>query len=622
MIKRNVRALFGVVLVSVMAAMLQGCDPVPRRTLSTEEKIADLHWVYSQFTENYAPLEYKAQRYSFDYAVLKAKYLAEAETTRSNEEFYTLMFRFVSEFKDAHTSASLTNSGLPNRARIAYLGFSGKRKGGELLVTDLLPTIGAKSSYPIKAGDRVSKIDGVALADVVRGEMVKYRDLGHAEANLTYHMNKIFTRVSTTNGLPSRADAVLTLVEGAGDSLKERVVTLPWVVKDVVEFEKDQDAATPKKKANDGLITVGGEKPFRLGFVGFNGELMSPGLQTELLRRGTERFRAWNTFRFVDNVAGWTSDLAFSGSELGSRASNDATSEAKKLSSVELLKKQRNVPDHAIFLAEAKTFPVYLTRESLKDKEGKGIAGASKLVATMWLHSFSPEEEEATVMKEVKQTLETLEAFGVEDLVIDLINNGGGSLVLGMQLAQALSPEKIAMSEIQYRLSDAWLDDFENMSTLGHSDAERELFRRVLGALDEDRAQGARLSRRFPSESLAPFQILPNGDLAKKLNVVLLVNEMCASMCDIFTAMLKDNGMATVVGTQTMGAGGNVVEHSQAPNSHLILRQTESLILRKDGSFIENNGILPDVAMAVNESVDQKYSPVLEKGIELLTTAK
>jgi C-terminal processing protease CtpA/Prc len=208
--------------------------------------------------------------------------------------------------------------------------------------------------------------------------------------------------------------------------------------------------------------------------------------------------------------------------------------------------------------------------------------------------------------------------MGVDDVVIDLINNGGGSLRLGMELAQALSNDKVVMSDMQYRLSDSWLDEFQDDSLNGPSDAERELSRRVYEIFKEDQTKGLRLSRAMSAETLMPFVLNPNKELERKFNIVLLTNEMCASMCDIFSAILKDNKMAKIVGAKTMGAGGNVVDHEQAPNSHLMVRQTESLMLRRDGTYIENNGIEPDVALDVTLSSNENYKAVKEKALDLL----
>lgn len=51
---------------------------------------------------------------------------------------------------------------------------------------------------------------------------------------------------------------------------------------------------------------------------------------------------------------------------------------------------------------------------------------------------------------------------------------------------------------------------------------------------------------------------------------------------------MQENNLAIVEGETTMGAGGNVTEHTydQAPNGHFTMRQTESLIVKKTAVFL------------------------------------
>jgi C-terminal processing protease CtpA/Prc len=167
-------------------------------------------------------------------------------------------------------------------------------------------------------------------------------------------------------------------------------------------------------------------------------------------------------------------------------------------------------------------------------------------------------------------------------------------------------------------VSDSWLDQFEQSSMQAASDSEREISRRVYEDLKSARMRGDRLTAVMSASVLAPFDFVPNDKVKTKFKVALLVNEMCASMCDIFSAMLQDNGMATVVGTTTMGAGGNVVGYNQAPNSHFDVRQTESLMVRKDGSYIENVGITPNVIVPVANFTGSKYKEVREAAVKAL----
>jgi C-terminal processing protease CtpA/Prc len=597
---------------------LFGCDPIPRRTLSAEEKVADLYWIYSQFGENYAPLEYKEKRYNFDFAKLKQDYVEKAKQTTTNDEFYDLMFQLVSEFKDAHTSAALTDSSLPDRAKVAFLGFSGIRDGDTLLVKKLLPTISDESAYPIKVGDVIKKIDGVALKDAVKAELVKFRDLGYEEANITYHMNKLFTRISTANGLPKTTDSIL-VVERDG---KDIDVTLPWVTKDLYQFQAEQAKATADKNKKSGgvgpeeehaenfLMVSGDQKStlFKFNFIGFDGRIEKPFDNMKKIMSGMTRKFA-DGFRFMDNFSEWAV------------VADEKDADAKEKSPLEKLAETRKVLKGAIYLSDAKTYPAYVAPVAVKDADGKET-GEKKLVGYISVDTFSPAGDSKEVLEQFTKTLLSMQDLGVKDLIIDTLNNGGGSLELGMMMAQKLSNKKIEMPKMQFRLSDTWLDQFQSESIEGASDAEKEYSRRLLADMSAQQKAGQRLSNPYSAEVLAPFAITANEDLEQSFNTVVLVNEMCASMCDIFAGIVQDNKMATIVGTRSMGAGGNVVNHNQAPNSHLDVRQTESLMIRKDKTYLENNGVTPDVVVDTFSGSKEKYETVLKKAIEVLTVKK
>jgi len=609
-------------LISVLAA----CDPVPRRTLSTDEKIADLYWIYSQYGENYAPLDYKQQTLKINFDQLKLDYVEAAKKTTTNDEFYDLMFKFVAEFHDAHNSASLTNSSLPDRAQVAFLGFSGIRNGDTLLVKKLLPTITKDSAYPIKEGDLITKIDGKLLKDVIKEELLPLRNLGNDEANITFHMNKLFTRVSTASVLPKNKDAVITLKRGE----TEFTYTLPWVMKDLYQFQADQAKATAKKdqatasptpstqtdepKTSDSnfmmLSDDFGSQTFKFNFIGFNGRINKPmATLTKVMDHLRKTFA--DGFRLVDDVAEW---------------SPVATTADTEKTPLEALKDQRSVMDKAVYLSDSKTYPAYIAPKAVVGADGKET-GETKLIGYIYIDSFDPDSGEETTLKEFKATLLAMQSMGVNDLVLDTINNGGGSLTLGMKMAQLLSNKKVEMPKMEMRLSDSWLDQFQTETLHPASDAEGEIARRVLAEMLSRKTEtlgdgkpAHRLSQAYSAEILAPFTFEPNTDLKKPFKIAVITNEMCASMCDIFAGILQDNNMATIIGTRTMGAGGNVVDYNQAPNSHLTLRQTESLIVRKDGSYLENHGVTPTIEIKVNESAKDKYAPVLNKALDFLVT--
>jgi C-terminal processing protease CtpA/Prc len=641
-------------------------QPVPSKVLTLAQKELDMKWIFSKFDENYAPLEYKLEKYHLNYDDLKAKYLASALATKNNEEFYHVMQRFVAEFKDAHTTTSLNDGGLPNRAKIAYLGFTGKRVGSSLVVTEILPTFKQEGShFPIHEGDEITAMDGRPLTDIIEKDSTLLHHLGQDESNLTFHMNRLFTRVSFSQIFPTEQNAVLTVKrpvevapakkrghkrkasedqdDHAEGAFEEVELTIPWVIRDIYEFRKDQKLAVLEgggseadldleddEGLSDGDDQESQAKALRrkmLGFFSLNdpktGLTSFLGLRTfsghapnfvrmaeSKINRGPRAFL--DSFYLSNQIEGWTTAVSL---DAGGEPMLD------RERPLESYKKLRTIPEDAKWItSEDAVYPTYVSAHP--------GGGKKKLIAYMYLDTFSPQAESDEVVEEVKQTLESLEFYGIHELIIDLINNGGGNLDLGMKLSQALSSKRVEMPAIQFRTSQSWIDQFESMSLKSGSDAEKELARRVFVQLSDEYKKGMRLSSPVSAGVLVPFELEPNNRLKSKFEMVLLVNEMCTSMCDIFAAILQDNRMARVVGSRTMGAGGNVETHYQAPHSHLELRQTESLILRRavkpNGSvvetqYVENNGVTPDYEMDVSATVMDKYRGVRETALEILT---
>ena len=511
------------------------------------------------------------------------------------------MNRFVAEFQDAHTSASLVASTLPGRTEIAYLGFNGVRSGDALEVTELLPTTSAASSFPISVGDRVTKLDGVPLRDIVLDEMVKYRSLGYDEANLTYHMNGIFTRTPLVAALPEKDNAVVTVERGGTES----DIVLPWVVKDLQTFIDDQTEALNANveatiagidakqflEAAAEIIESNDIGAFDVPIAGLPGH-------------------TWNYFKFVDNMPTLTSPSVVQKVRAHSLASKGATASVEDIRAH--LSSVRSIPSGAIILEESATFPAYIAKVPTKEANQP-----PRFYGYMLLDTFSPPSE-GQALSEVSDLLARFEDLGVEHLIIDTIDNGGGSLTFGLQLAKLLSRDPLDLPLIQFKTSETWIDQFETQSLSAPSDTEKELARRVHEDLVAARDAGDSISEPMPVDVLMPFQFLEGNADLPELKVVVLTNEMCVSMCDIFAGVLKDNDLATIIGKRTMGGGGNVVQHAQAPNSHLAVAQTESLILRSNGTPIENVGVKPDVEMEVHESAQSNYTPVRTKAVELL----
>ena len=446
------------VLVAMIALTLSACSDSPRRQLSSAERSADMAWIFSKFDHNYAPREYKEGLHSFDYEATKQEFLAEAQKDQTNEEFFRLVHRFVAKFKDAHTSAALKASALPGRARLAYLGFSGVRKGNEFVVTKLLPTI-KSANFPIKVGDKISALDGQPLLTLVNSEITPYADLGHTESNHTALMGSLFTKDLNQFPAPKEQDAVLTLNRGQ----RTDEVKLPWVIKDASIFGREQLEAIKAKsdvKEKDLEALIANYVPFvSTGVISYTKliDIFSKTPEDKILNRILDyntTLSYFDSFEYFSHFDVWTKIQAvkkFYGLAESDKATEDATleeSERKKAFVTKVPDRRLGFKNYSV--STATVFPAAVLIQSKTEKVGY-----------IKIDSFSVPLEDAAV-KEFKQTLQYFHDLGINKLVIDLLNNGGGSLSLGARLAQTLSPQKINMPTMLFKLNDNWIDSFEN----------------------------------------------------------------------------------------------------------------------------------------------------------------
>lgn len=109
-----------------------------------------------------------------------------------------------------------------------------------------------------------------------------------------------------------------------------------------------------------------------------------------------------------------------------------------------------------------------------------------------------------------------------------------------------------------------------------------------------------------------------SNEILTKKPFVLLVNKGSASASEILSGALKDNGRATLVGTQTFGKG-IVQEINRLPEGSGV-NITIQRYLTPNGNNIHKKGITPDVTVELTEEdIKNKNDAQLKKGIEILT---
>ncbi len=596
-------------------------DPSADHPLSEKDMKADLAWLFSIYRNNYAPLEYKEKMYGFTLDALERKYTAEVgrlirkngPSMDTNASFYQMLFRLNSTLRDAHTAGQISPAGVPGNAKVAYLGFSGQRLGDGVRVTSLMPTIDP-TTFPVKVGDVITEVDGMPVMKYIDKYLTPYRDLGDQLSNRTMHSMNLATRLNLNMPLPPKPNVLLKVTRNSVYPPQTVKVELPWIQRDLYDYNLQQQAAAPAQAQAQAMIVTdpATRQRMRLAVLDHRGKEIPadrlPGKKPPLQLYQTYKFESPSAIAFLPVQAG----PAIPGLPGGAPA----------LQGMDKLRLERFVPANAIPIPTAQTYPAYIYSVDVTDKNGKVVG--KKRVGYIRIDTFEPggsvslPGQDDAVVSEVKATLDAFKANGVTSVVVDTIDNPGGSVALAARIAQLFSTKKLVMPGVRFGLNDSWLMQIQQLSLTG-SDNVRELNARLYNSLRSEKNAGQRISSVHSMEEMLPYGTLDPSTGQKFGRVVILQSEMNASCGDLFPAIMKDNGLAVTAGTKTMGAGGNVNEHSndQAPNSHFRVAQTESLTIRRNGpdgtlgSYIENVGVEADVPLDVNAGTVDQYASTL-----------
>ena len=146
--------------------------------------------------------------------------------------------------------------------------------------------------------------------------------------------------------------------------------------------------------------------------------------------------------------------------------------------------------------------------------------------------------------RDVRKLLDNLQKEGIDGLIIDLRNNGGGSLQEAVSLTGLF---------------------IEKGPTVQVKTADQDV--RILDDVDPE--------------------IVYTGPLA------VLVNRMSASASEIFAAAIQDYGRGLIMGDQTFGKG---TVQSVRNLNHGQLKITEAMFYRISGASTQHQGVIPDIS--------------------------
>lgn len=199
-----------------------------------------------------------------------------------------------------------------------------------------------------------------------------------------------------------------------------------------------------------------------------------------------------------------------------------------------------------------------------------------KKVMYICVHGFVKNTAE-----EFNKALLAADEAGTSNLIIDLRDNGGGIFEQAILMADNFVPKG---------------------KTITTEDHKLELLNRVY--------KGSKVEK-------------------SKYNTVLLINEYTASASEVFSAALHENGVATLVGTNSFGKG--TIQSIISLTTGGMIKYTSGFYLTPDGNNINGVGIAPDIyeenykdKVNPNEFGDFGYTKVYQEGDtgEEIKTAK
>ncbi|MCR5482664.1 MAG: S41 family peptidase [Clostridia bacterium] len=165
--------------------------------------------------------------------------------------------------------------------------------------------------------------------------------------------------------------------------------------------------------------------------------------------------------------------------------------------------------------------------------------------------------------KDFKTELRNMEMKGVDGIIIDLRNNGGGIVESGVEVADALLKEGV-------------------ITYLEFKDGTRQYHKSDSGATS------------------IPY--------------VLLVNEQTASTSEIIAAAVKDSGSGKIIGTKTFGKG--VIQKVMPLVNGDAIRLTVAQYFSPSGKVIQDEGVQPDISVEQKAGDSRDYQ--LEEALKLL----
>ena len=541
--------------VRAAAGDLKPAASVP--SFAQQKMLQALDQISSLYTEHYAPIEWKQSQFGVDfkkeYDRIRAAVLAKPDM--GTQEFQDLLAGFVHATRDYHVGIQFFST---ERARLPLFVMSA---GGKYYIAYIDRSKLSEAQFPYQAGDEIVEFDGKPVAEAVQALVgtpnVATTDARLAEMHLTGRARQIGMEVP-------QGPVTLKIRDASG---RVGTAQLAWQY-------------TPEMVPQDVPLRDGGIFPHTPGddLTGMPTPPRPVGRLREMLRKLIPSMAHPHAGVYAAEAA----EQAENKFVIGSRES--------------FVPKLGNV----LWEIPAES-PIYAY--VYENEKGQKIG-------YIRIPDYMGEEQHAKLFAQLVSQFQKI----TDGLVIDQVNNPGGSLFYMYALLSMLSSKPLATP--QHRLvidqSDAyWAAGViqQSMSQAAQKTLAEEMQEELAGYTAAKSPMEAiveyarfilselKAGRRFttPTYLFGMDTIVPSQVRYTK-PIMVLINELDFSCADFFPAILQDNGRAKLFGVRTAGAGGGV-KSLEVPNQLGVagFSYTWTIGQRTTGKPIENLGVSPDV---------------------------
>ncbi len=617
----------------LMVLLLVSACGLPVNQLSEKERKIDMEWAFSVFHHNYAPAELKKTNYGVEISQVESDCVAMAQEEMDNQAFLALFQKCIHTFKDAHVGAQQMNNGLlPEYAQVAHLGFITMRTktkvdGAPVNALKIIQQLKGSdnSGAPLVPNDLIIRIDGQPVKDYLMQEIVPYINVGQDETSLTQAAFRFGVRTSIDMALPEKDEIELVVARGS----MVFTIVLPWIKQDMLAFQLKQNPPEAKPEVIPQGDTLASKSLPGKEFQSMDDVVADfetgvrptslMGLSQNSLAQAflgyqdvKELINSFDTpLAFVGNRLKWIAMTGYQWAKFNPLMRLLFDGDLDKDRALSLALKNRVLPQSEQ-VTDLMTRPLFKAQMITTDEGGT--------YAYIQLKNFPSEDK---ILTEWYRAITAIEDKGIKSVIIDMIDNTGGSLIHGLRMVNMLRRKPIAYPSMQVRLNNNWINSFKSQAAFSESDYQKAISGKVAAQLVADLDAGKTLSSPFSVTVMDPFFLQnPGFGVADDVKVALLVNEMCVSMCDIFASIFQENEMGQIIGQRTMGGGGNVVQHGLSPISKMGMALTESLMISSSGEYLEDSGVEPDIYVDMVADRESGFSSAFKKAYQYITSQK